>query len=114
MRRFVRFTLADGNEIVAEVDDPETRGAIRAGGLQDVVDETRRNFDDAMKKIHSATESAITNLRNLSLQPDAIDMEFGFNLSAEFGAIIAKGTAEATYKVTLHWGQHKEETGGTS
>jgi len=108
MRQFVRFTLADGNEIVAEVDDPVTEGAIRVSGIQDVVEETRRGFDDAMKKIHSATESAITNLRNLSMQPDAIDMEFGFNLSAEFGAIIAKGTAGANYKVTLHWEHSKE------
>ena len=109
MRRLVPFELADGTTIMVEVDEPDTSGAIRAGGVQDKSNGLPRNFDDAMKQIHSATDSAIKNLLNLSLRPDSIDMEFGFNLSAQFGAVIAKGTAEATYKVTLRWEQGKEE-----
>jgi len=36
-------------------------------------------------------------------------MEFGINLSAELGAVIAKSTSEANYKVTLRWTKEKEE-----
>jgi hypothetical protein len=110
MRRLVPFKLADGSEIMVEVDEPDTGGAIRAGGIQDRSNALPRNFDEAMKQIHTATESAINNLLSLSLRPDSIDMEFGFNLTAEFGAVIAKGTAEATYKVTLRWDHSKEES----
>lgn len=109
MRRLVPFELTDGTIIMVEVDEPDTSGAIRAGGVQDKSDKLPRNFDEAMKQIHSATESAIQNLISLSLRPNSIDMEFGFNLTAQFGAVIAKGTAEATYKVTLRWTQSKEE-----
>ena len=35
-------------------------------------------------------------------------MEFGFNMSGEFGAVIAKVTAEANYKVTLRWQPAKQ------
>ena len=108
MKRIVPFELADGTTIMVEVDEPDTGGAIRAGG-QDKSDGRPRNFEEAWKQIHTATESAIQNLLSLSMRPDSFDMEFGFNLSAQFGAVIAKGTAEATYKVTLHWAQSEEE-----
>lgn len=108
MKRIVPFELADGTTIMVEVDEPDSGGAIRAGG-QEKFDGHPRNFEEAMKQIQSATESAIKHLLSLSLRPESFDMEFGFNLSAQFGAVIAKGTAEATYKVTLHWGQGKEE-----
>jgi hypothetical protein len=101
MKRIVPFQLDDGSTIMVEVDEPEVGGAIRAGGERP--DGRPRNFEEAMTQIHSATESAIKHLLNLSIRPDTFDMEFGFNLSAQFGAVIAKGTAEATYKVTLHW-----------
>jgi hypothetical protein len=110
MRRLVPFELANGTTIMVEVDEPDSTGAIRAGGPQEKVDGRPRSFEDAMQQIHSATDSAIKHLLSLSRRPDSFDMEFGFNLSAQFGAVIARGTAEATYKVTLHWEQGKEET----
>jgi hypothetical protein len=108
MKQLVEFKLDDKSTIVVEVDEPEFEGAIRATGTDEVVKQSIHSFDDAMGKIHAATESAISKLRNLSAQPDEITMEFGFNFSAEFGAIIAKATAEANYKVTLNW-KRKED-----
>ena len=111
MKRFVAFKLEDGSTIVVEVDEPETvGGTVRAArGPKDLLDEAKCSFDDALEKIHSATESAITKLRNMSEKPNEITMEFGFNFSAEFGAIIAKATTDANYKVTLNW-KCKEDT----
>jgi hypothetical protein len=108
MKQLVEFKLDDKSTIVVEVDEPEFEGAIRATGPDEVVKQSIHSFDDAMVKIHTATESAISKLRNLSAQPDEITMEFGFNFSAEFGAIIAKATAEANYKITLNW-KRKED-----
>ena len=109
MKRLVAFKLDDNSSIVVEVDEPESEGAIRATGPSDVLEVAKHSFDDAMGKIRDATESAITKLRNLSAQPDEITMEFGFNFSAEFGAIIAKATADANYKVTLNWKRKEDE-----
>ena len=111
MKRFVAFKLADGSTIVVEVDEPEPLGgSVRAArSPKDLLDEAKHSFDEALQKIQVATESAITSLRNLSQKPDEITMEFGFNFSAEFGAIIAKASAEANYKVTLNWKRKEEE-----
>ena len=108
MKQLVEFQLDDNSTIVVEVDEPETEGAIRATGPDEVVRKSLHSFDDAMDKIHAATENAITKLRNLSTGPDEITMEFGFNFSGEFGAIIAKASAEANYKVTLTWNRKEE------
>ena len=109
MKRLVAFQLDDGSTIVVETDEPETEGAVRASRAKDGFEVAKQSFNDALEKIHSATESAITKLRNLSEKPDEVTMEFGFNFSAEFGAIIAKATTDANYKVTLNWKRKQEE-----
>jgi hypothetical protein len=105
MKQLVEFKLEDGSTIVVETDEPEIPGGpIRAGKKPgEVLEEARHKFADALDKIQVATEQAIVKLRNLSQQPDEVTMEFGFNLSAQFGAIIASASTEANYKVTLRW-----------
>jgi hypothetical protein len=107
MRRLVKFPLADGNFIVVEVDE-ETSGTVRASRSDDMVDEAGQTFDQALNTIRTSTESVINKLQALTHRPDEIEMEFGFNMSGEFGAVIAKVTAEANYKVTLRWQPAKQ------
>ncbi len=111
MKQLVEFKLADGSTIVVETNEPEppsgaTRAARKPG---EVVEEAKHTFEAALDKIHSATESTIVKLRGLSEQPNEITMEFGFNLSAQFGAVIASASAEANYKVTLSWSRKLPE-----
>jgi hypothetical protein len=103
MIRLVKFPLADGNVIVVEVDEPETSGTVRASRSDDMVDEAKQSFEQSLDTIRTSTESVINKLQSLTHRPDEIEMEFGFNMSGEFGAVIAKVTAEANYKVTLRW-----------
>jgi hypothetical protein len=111
MKHLVEFKLEDDSTIVVETDEPELPGGpIRAGKKPgEVLEEARHKFADALDKIHAATEQAIVKLRSLGEQPDEVTMEFGFNLSAQFGAIIASASTEANYKVTLRWA--RKETG---
>ena len=46
---------------------------------------------------------ALRVFRDGSLRPDGVEIEFGVKLSAETGAIIAKGTAEGHLVVRLTW-----------
>ncbi len=111
MKRLVEFKLEDGSTIVVETDEPEIPGGpVRATKKPgEVLEEARHTFEDALDKIHAATERAIVKLRNLGERPDEVTMEFGFNLSAEFGAIIASASTEANYKVTLKWAQKETD-----
>ena len=108
MRRLVKFPLADGNFIVVEVDEPETSGTVRASRSDDMIDEAKQTSDQSLNTIRTSTESVINKLQSLTHRPDEIEMEFGFNMSGEFGAVIAKVTAEANYKVTLRWQPAKQ------
>jgi hypothetical protein len=108
MKRLVKFPLADGNVIVVEVDEPETSGTVRASRSDDMVDEAKQTFEQSLDTIRTSTESVINKLQSLTHRPDEIEMEFGFNMSGEFGAVIAKVTAEANYKVTLRWQPAKQ------
>lgn len=118
MKRLVKFNLKDEsgvglqkeerdgeNFIIVEVNELESQDGVTrtARSPERMYDEARLTFEKALDKIHSATESAVAKLRNLSEKPDEVTMEFGFNLSAEFGAIIASTSAEANYKVTITW-----------
>ena len=105
MKQLTEFKLADGSAIVVETEEPEPPGGITRAAKKpgEVLEEAKQTFEAALEKIQHATESAIINLRDLSVQPDEITMEFGFNLSAQFGAVIASASAEANYKVTLSW-----------
>src|SRR5712692_9682911 len=103
MGRKVEFPLEDGSTIVVQVDEPETGGTIRASRFGDVVEVSKYTFDEALRRIYAATERAIIPLRELSIRPKEIEMEFGINLSGEFGAFIAKSSGNANYKVTLRW-----------
>jgi hypothetical protein len=111
MTRLVEFVLEDGSTIVVESNEPEPPGGVVRATRKpgEIIEEAKGSFEEALGKIQQATESAITKLRNLSKQPDEITMEFGFNLSATFGAVIATGTAQANYKMTLTW-SNKEKS----
>lgn len=112
-KRLVEFKMDDGSTIIVESDEPEvTDGVVRAARTPgELLEEAKHSFDEALTKVQSATEHAITKLRTLSVGPDEITIEFGFNLSATFGAIIATGTAEANYKVTLTWSDKGSDVG---
>lgn len=110
MKNLVEFKLEDGGAIMVEVEAREAEGgAIRAGRKPgEIYSEATQTFEQALDKVQRATEKAVQKLRDLSRQPDEVEMEFGFNLSAQFGAVIASATAEANYKVTLRWTRKEE------
>jgi len=104
MKHLVQFSMEDGGWIMAEVEEQDMGGAVRAGrGLEEKPEKAPQSFEQALSKVRPATERVIAQLQNLSVELDQVEMEFGFNLSGEFGAIIAKASVEANYKVTLCW-----------
>jgi len=72
-------------------------------------EEAKETFEQALSKIRPATEKVITTLRGLAQKPDEIEMEFGFNMSAEAGVVIASASMGANYKVILRWKQEEQK-----
>lgn len=111
MKRFVEFKMEDRSTIVFEVDEPETGGTTPASRRPgEIAEEAKETFEQALSKIRPATEKVIHTLRGLAHKPDEIEMEFGFNMNAAVGVVIASTSAAANYKVTLRWKQEEQKS----
>jgi hypothetical protein len=108
MKHFVEFKLEDGTPIVFEVDEPEVGGTTRASRRPGEIEQAKETLEEALTKVRPTTERVIATLHTLSQRPDEIEMEFGFNLSATAGVVIAAASTEANYKVTLRWKSKQE------
>jgi len=111
MRRLVEFPLEGGGTVVVDVDERDgwpssetVRGDVTRGlGAHEMVARTGETFEAAFARIRPAAMAAIGSLRTLSDRPQEIEIEFGIQLSAEIGAIVAHTAAEANFRVTLRW-----------
>jgi hypothetical protein len=98
----VEFKTDDGAVVAVEAAEqgrPGSRLVARGDGTV----QAARTFEGALEGVRAAAESALRVFRDGSLRPDGVEIEFGVKLSAETGAIIAKGTAEGHLVVKLTW-----------
>lgn len=58
---------------------------------------------NAMNTIYNTARQVTDTIDSLAVKPSAVEVEFGIILKAESGALIAKGGAEAAFKVKLTW-----------
>src|SRR5439155_22854957 len=111
MKHLIAFSMEDGNTIIVEVEEPETGGTTRASRRPgEIAEEAKETFEQALSKIRPATEKVIATLRGLAHKPDEIEMEFGFNMSAAAGVVIASASTGANYKITLRWKQEEQKS----
>ncbi|MFJ9564994.1 CU044_2847 family protein [Streptomyces fuscichromogenes] len=104
MARMMEFTTEDGAVVVVESADgvPGSRPVSRDGGAGPAA-QAARSFEGALTGVRAAARSALRVFRDGTLQPDSVELEFGVKLTAEAGAVIAKGAAEGQLVVRLSW-----------
>ena len=59
-------------------------------------------LEEALEKLKPSLRKVVDLLKELS--PDQTVVEFGLKFGGETGVIVAKGTAEVNFKVTVSWG----------
>ncbi|WP_416971819.1 CU044_2847 family protein [Streptomyces sp. 4F14] len=106
MEGLVEFKTEDGTVVAVESVEERagSRLASRDGGVQ-----AARTFEAALDGVRTAAQSALRVFRDGALKPDGVEIEFGVKLSAEAGAIIAKGTSEGHLVVKLTWSSSPTE-----
>jgi hypothetical protein len=111
MSRFAQFPLKGGGSLVVEVDGVDSPGArvMRGSTAEDAVASATSTFESALENVRSAAEGILHQLCSLAQPPDEVAVEFGVKMSAESGAIIAKASGEANFKINLVW---KRSTAG--
>ncbi|MDT0612072.1 CU044_2847 family protein [Streptomyces lancefieldiae] len=108
MDGLVEFKTEDGAQVVVEGLDDEDGARLVSRG--DGPAQAAGTFEGALEGVRSAAESALRVFRDGALKPDSVELEFGVKLSAEAGAIIAKGSAEGHLVVKLSWSPQSSTT----
>ncbi|MEV8093350.1 CU044_2847 family protein [Kitasatospora sp. NPDC085879] len=106
MSHYVEFLTADGAVVRVESTSqtPAAYGMQPVGrGGGDAVVRASETFEHALGGVRAAAEAALAVLRDGSLRPDTVEIEFGVKLSAEAGALIARTAADAHLTVKLSW-----------
>jgi hypothetical protein len=105
MSSFAQFPLKNGGFLVVEVDPVENSAArvMRGSATAQAIAEASGTFESALENVRSAAEGILHQLRSLAQPPDEVGVEFGVKMSAETGAIIAKASGEANFKINLSW-----------
>ncbi|MET9440265.1 CU044_2847 family protein [Streptomyces sp. NPDC006610] len=113
MDGLVEFRTSDGTVVAVEAAEDRASGS-RLVARGDGAVQATRTFENALDGVRAAAESALRVFRDGSLRPDGVEIEFGVKLSAETGAIIAKGAAEGHLVVRLTWSPGAPEAGPAS
>ncbi|GAA3935133.1 CU044_2847 family protein [Actinomadura viridis] len=102
MSELVRWETDQGS-IVVEMDQDDP-GFEMVSRVDDVIGQSRTRLEDALKSVRGMAESALTALKDVSVTPDTVELEFGVKLNAAAGAVIARTSVEGHMKVKLTWG----------
>jgi hypothetical protein len=105
MAELAQFPLSGGGVVVVETDtaDLASRRVMRGNGAEATIATANATFESALKTVRAAAEGILNQLRSLAEPPDEVAVEFGVKLSAETGAVIAKASTEANFKINLSW-----------
>jgi len=116
--RLVRFQLEgdDSSFVYMEVDeklpvakDEDEENLIGIG--DEVVVQAQQKLEEALAIVRPVANTIIEKVKSLNQPADAVEVKFGVKMSAELGAIIASGSAEVNYEITLKWNGTGESSG---
>jgi Trypsin-co-occurring domain 1 len=106
VKRIVEFPLESGESILIEVDEPIADDRM---GLRDqVVGKAQQTFESALDKVKPITNVIMTKLRDIKQPADEVEVKFGIKISAGLGAVVASGSAEVNYEITLKWNRESQ------
>jgi Trypsin-co-occurring domain 1 len=109
----LKVPVSDGSAefVEVEVDRRELGDSVqlRAGSITEAAT-TAFTLTSSMDRVLHAVLAMLTRVREAEHAPDEVGMELGLKVGGETGLIFAKGTAEATFTLSLTW--RKPATGG--
>lgn len=111
MAYVIEIPVEAGGRLLVQASEDELPGELELAALRpgDVVARTRESVEAAIDQIKPAINAVAGRLK--AMAADEVSVEFGIVLGAEAGAVIAKGTAEVHFTVTLNWKRSSQESG---
>ncbi|MGQ0775312.1 MAG: CU044_2847 family protein [Pseudonocardiales bacterium] len=99
----IEVPVEAGGRLLVQVSDLELPGDLQLASTRpgEVITKARQTLEQALDQIKPAVGAVLDRLKAMS--PDEVSVEFGLTLSAETGIVVAKGTTEMHFAVTLTW-----------
>jgi Trypsin-co-occurring domain 1 len=98
----IEVPVEGGGRLVVQVSGTELPGDLQlAARPGEVVARARQSLEQALDQIKPAVRVVLDRL--VAMSPDEVSVEFGLTLGAETGIVVAKGTSEMHFAVTLNW-----------
>jgi len=109
MAYVIEIPVDSGGQLLVQANEDDLPGTLELASLRpgDVVARARESVEAAIDQIKPAIDAVTDWLK--AMAADEIAVEFGIVLGAETGAIIAKGTAEVHFTVTMSWKREQGE-----
>lgn len=98
----LRFELEDGGSVVAQMDSVDG-GVVDATSASDVVARATGSFESALEGVRRAAASTLRRMSTLPQRSDEVTIEFGIQLDAEVGAVLARTGAQGHLQVQVTW-----------
>jgi hypothetical protein len=102
LKRIVEFLLENGGSVLVEVNESTTIDD-RIGIRDEVLQKASQTFESALDNIKPIANAILAKVRNLNQPADEVEVKFGIKISAELGAVVASGSGEVNYEITLKW-----------
>jgi hypothetical protein len=98
----IEVPVEGGGRLVVEVSAADLPGDLQlAARPGEVVMRARQSLEQSLEEIEPAMRVVLDRMKAMS--PNELTVEFGLTLGAEAGIVVAKGTSEMHFAVTLTW-----------
>jgi hypothetical protein len=106
----VEYPLEGGGVLLVQPASVDTAGdgLGLASSPEEKTKKARETLESALTQVTPALKSVARKLRDLS--SDTLTVEFGLTLTAEAGVLLAKGSTEVHFTVTLAWSKDSPVT----
>ncbi|MDQ1044387.1 CU044_2847 family protein [Streptomyces sp. V4I2] len=100
--------LDDGQIVLLEVAGSGPAGVQRVSRGGGAVAGAAETLQQALARVRPALGAVVEGARSLPRPPGSVTVEFGITLSAEAGVVVARGSTEAHFTVSMEWTNQNE------
>ncbi|WP_194905986.1 CU044_2847 family protein [Catenulispora rubra] len=105
MASLARIPLDDGGYMLFEA--PAVGGPVKASGLGDTIRELPQTLGSLLEPVKATGQVLLDHLK--AAGPGELEVEFGLDLTAQAGVVIAKTGTACHLKVKLKWKKGQDD-----
>jgi hypothetical protein len=113
MTYLVEVPVHSGGRLLVQVAPEDIPDELELASVRpgEIIARAAQPLEAALDQLKPAVEAVHDRL--MAMTPDEVTVEFGIVLGAETGVVVAKGSTEVHFTVTLKWKSGSRRPGGT-